>query len=304
MKFLLIGHFSFDVHHPHNGTELVRYGGIYHALVTMASIMEKGDTAFPVFGLGKSDYDEVLDKLSGLPNISTEGIFKLQGPTNRVHFYTSSGHQPVECSKDIAPPIPYEKIRRHLSVNGILVNMVSGTDITLETLDHIRMAIRSHNITLHFDYHNLTLGIGEEQRRYRRPIDEWRRWAFMTDTVQLNEEEIAGLSPDQMSEEQTASHLLTLGIKGVVLTRGAAGASVFVSEHKRVLRTDIPGIHVNGGKADSTGCGDVFGAAFHYQYTKTSDMHGSAEFANRIAASQMGSATGGSASIGADRRLP
>jgi hypothetical protein len=304
MKFLLIGHFCFDIRHSLNGTEQVRYGGIHNALATLAAIMEKGDIAIPVCGLGKSEYDEVVDKLSGLSNISTEGIFKLQGPTNRVHFYALSGHPPVECSQDIAPPIPYEKIRRHLSVNGVLVNMASGTDITLETLDHIRMAIRAHNIALHFDYHNITLGIGEEHRRYRRPVEEWRRWAFMADTVQLNEEEIAGLTPDHMSEPQAVAHLLTLGTKGVVVTRGAEGASVFFSEHKHVLRTDIPGISVDGGKADATGCGDVFGAAFHYHYTKTSDLRGAAEFANGVAASHIGSTTGGSTPVAANRRSP
>ena len=304
MKFLLLGHFCFDVHHPSNGTELVRFGGIYNAVATMASIMEKGDSALPVFGIGKADYDEVIAGLSGFSNISTEGIFKLPGETNRVHFFASPDHPPVECSKDIAPPIPYEKIRRHLSVGGVLVNMASGADMTLETLDHIRMAIRSHNIALHFDYHNLTLGIGEEHERFRRPVEEWRRWAFMADSVQLNEEEIAGLTPDQMSEEQAVAHLLTVGTRAVVITRGAGGASVFANEHKHVIRTDIPGISVNGGRTDTTGCGDVFGAAFHYLFTKTSDLQKSAEFANRIAASHISSATGGSAQVSANRRSP
>jgi hypothetical protein len=304
MKYLLLGHFCFDVHHLQDGTEQVRYGGIYHALATMASIMEKGDTAVPVFGIGNGEYNEVVEKLSGFRNISTDAIFKYPGATNRVHFFASPGHFPVECSRDIAPPIPYEKIRRYLSVNGVLVNMVSGADIALETLDHIRMAIRDHNIPLHFDYHNLTLGIGEEHERFRRPVDDWRRWAFMTDIVQMNEEEIAGLTLDQMSEEKAVAHLLTLGTKGVVITRGAGGASTFHNEHKRVVRTDIPGISIDGGRADTTGCGDVFGAAFHYHYTRTSDLQQSAEFANRVAASHVGSLMGGSAQVADNRRSP
>ncbi len=304
MKFLLIGHFCFDVHHPENGSEQVRYGGMYRVMTAMASIMEKGDTAVPVFGLGKGDYDEVVEKGSGLSNVSMEAIYKLPGPTNRVDYFASAGHSSVVCSRDIASPIPYEKIRRHLSVNGVLVNMVSGSDVTLETLDHIRMAIRSHDISLHFDYHNLTLGVGEEHRRYRRPLEEWRRWAFMADTVQLNEEEIAGLTPDRMIEEHVVAHMLTLGIKGMVITRGAAGVSIFANEHKHVVRTDIAGISVDGGSADTTGCGDVFGAAFHYHYTKTSDLRASAEFANLIAASHIGPRTGGGTQVTANRRSP
>jgi hypothetical protein len=293
MKFLLLGHFSFDVHHSEDGGEHVRYGGLYHALATLASIMDKGDTAIPVFGLGKEDSDEVMEKLSTFPNVSTEGIFKLTGSTNRVHFYPSPERAPVECSKDIAPPIPFEKVRKQLPVNGVLVNMFSGADISLETLDQIRMAIRSQNISLHLDYHNLTLGLGTEQERYRRPLQEWRRWAFMTDTVQLNEEEIAGLTPDRLPEEKAVAHLLTLGIKGVVITRGERGASTFTNEHKHVIRADIPGITVDTPGGDTTGCGDVFGAAFHYNFVKTSDLRGSAEFANRIAAAHIGAPAGG-----------
>jgi sugar/nucleoside kinase (ribokinase family) len=297
MKFVLLGHFCFDVYHQSDGTEQVRYGGIYNALATMASILEKGDAAVPVFGLGKADYDEVMDHLSGLSNVSTDAIFKLPGATNRVHMFASKDHPVVECSRDIAPPIPYEKVRRSLAAGGVLVNMVSGFDIALETLDHIRMAIRSHNIALHFDYHNLTLGIDDEHRRYRRPVEDWRRWAFMTDTVQLNEEEIAGLTPDQMTEEHAVAHLLTLGIKGVVITRGAEGASVFVNQHKHVIRMDVPGIRIDGEPADATGRGDVFGAAFHYHYTRSSDLRSSAEFANRVAASHP-------TQIAANRRSP
>jgi sugar/nucleoside kinase (ribokinase family) len=166
------------------------------------------------------------------------------------------------------------------------------------------MAVRAQNVSLHLDYHNLTLGVGPEHERYRRPVEEWRRWAFMTDTVQLNEEEIEGLTPDQMPEEKAVAHLLTLGIKGVVVTRGAGGASVFMNEHKQVSRTDIPGISINGKTADTTGCGDVFGAAFHYRFVKSSDLRAAAEFANRIASAHIGSAASGDAQIAANRRSP
>jgi len=101
----------------------------------------------------------------------------------------------------------------------------------------------------------------------------------------LNEEEIAGLSRDTMTEQQTVGHLLTLGVRGVVVTRGERGASVFTNEKKKVVRQDIPGIRVDRA-VDATGCGDVFGAVFLKQYLRTKDMHAAAVTANGAAATK------------------
>ena len=54
--------------------------------------------------------------------------------------------------------------------------MVSGADITLETLGYIQMETREHGISIHFDFISLTLGTDEEYKRFRRPITDWRRW--------------------------------------------------------------------------------------------------------------------------------
>ena len=105
----------------------------------------------------------------------------------------------------------------------------------------------------------------------------------MTDTVQLNEEEIAGLTVDKSTEQQTVGHLLTLSVKGVVVTRGERGATLFYNEHKKVVRKDIDGLKVERAR-DAAGCGDVFGAAFHLHYVKTKGLLAAAEFANKVAA--------------------
>ena len=285
MKFLVVGHLCLDVVHPVDGPDVQGYGGIYYSLATLASLLDRTDTVLPVFGVNKTDYVELLEHLHVFPNIDTSGIFKFDEPTNRVHLYYQDAQSRIECSRDIATPVPYEKIRRRLAVDGILINMISGSDITIETLDHIRMTVRSHNIPIHFDYHSLTLGVDKNHERFRRPLLEWRRWGFMLDTVQLNEEEIAGLSTEPMTEIQTIGHLLTLGIKGVVVTRGERGATLFYNEHKHVVQKNVDGIPVDNVR-DTTGCGDVFGAAFHIHYVKTHDLLGATQFANHVASNR------------------
>jgi sugar/nucleoside kinase (ribokinase family) len=285
MKVLVLGHLCLDVIHPVDGPEIESYGGIYYSVAALATLLEPRDRVLPVFGVHRAEHPALIELLAKFPNVDTSGIFPFDGPTNRVHLYYRPGGSRTECSRDISAPIPFERIRRSLDVDAILVNMVSGFDVTLETLDAIRIAVRGEKIPLHFDFHSLTLGITEAHERRRRPVEEWRRWAFMIDTLQLNEEEIAGLPLEPMTERQTASHLLTLGVKGVLVTRGPRGIGVYRNDQKHVVRTDIPGIAMDG-EGEPTGCGDVFGAAFVVRYARTSDLLASAEFANRIAAAK------------------
>ena len=285
MKFLVLGHLCLDVIHPTAGPEIQGFGGIYYAATTMAVLAERSDHIIPVFGVNREDHGPLLQDLARFPAIDTSGIYVFDHPTNQVHLFYRDGGARTECSKHIAEPIPFERIRPHLPVDGILVNMISGFDLTLETLDQIRMMVRPHGIPIHLDFHSLTLGVRANHERFRRPLDNWRRWAFMTETVQLNEEEIAGLSRDTMTEQQTVGHLLTLGVRGVVVTRGERGASVFTNEKKKVVRQDIPGIRVDRA-VDATGCGDVFGAVFLQQYLRTKDMHAAAVTANGAAATK------------------
>jgi hypothetical protein len=229
-----------------------------------------------------AEHQTVVETLHQLTNVETAGIYAMDSPTHRVHYYPGSKGAYVVCVKEMAPPIPYDRIKKFLDVDGILLNMISGNDLRLETLDEIRMTVRGTPTKLHFDFHNLTLGIDEDNQRVRRPVVEWRRWAFMMDTVQLNEEEVAGLAMESRTEQQTAGHLLTLSVKGVLVTRGAGGASLYHNEHKKVLRKDFPAPTSDSGIR--VGAGDMFGAAFLWQYCKTGDLFAAAEGAVLAAA--------------------
>jgi sugar/nucleoside kinase (ribokinase family) len=289
MTITVIGHFTIDEIHGLAKTgdtkaPEVAAGGIFYSLATLSALMSRNDVIHPVFGVSEREYDSFVKSLEDFPNINPEGIYKFKGETNRVNIFHASGNDPrIVCSESIAEPIPFSRIKPCLDADGILINMVSGSDITLDTLDKIRMAVRENRTPIHFDFHSLTLGIDKEYKRFRRPLTEWRRWCFMVNSIQLSEEEAMGLTAERFDESTLVNHLMPLMVNALLITRGERGVSAIIQNNKKLTRHEIGG-SVQGTAIDSTGCGDVFGAAFLYHSLKEKDYIRAAEFANRAAA--------------------
>jgi sugar/nucleoside kinase (ribokinase family) len=293
MNILVIGHLCYDEIHIPGRTPVSGFGGIYYAVGTLAAIAGSDHKIIPVFGVGKDRKDELLSRLSTFPNVVTDGIFDLEGPTNTVKLFYDDGEERIECSDNIAPPIPVSAVQPYLKrSDAILINMVSGFDVTFDMLYLINEGKGSRNVPVYLDIHSMTLGIGDKNKRFRRPVMDWRRWVFHTNIVQMNELEAATLTVERLSEEQLAKIMMTLGPTVMIITRGNRGVSVFQADKKKITKEDIRAVKVTADMnknetippADSTGCGDVFGAAYILHYAKTKDAVASAQFANRIAA--------------------
>ncbi len=293
MTITVIGHPCKDVLHipptpGSDGTETLieSYGGILYSIVTLATLMNGRDVLQPVFGVGAAEYDGVMELLKQYKQIDTSGVYRVKGPMNQVHLFydTATAGGRIECSRNISQPIPFNRIKPFLDADGVLINMISGSDIALETLDYIRMETRDRSVPLHFDFHSLTLGIDEEFKRFRRPLTDWRRWCFMLNTVQMSEAEATGLTAERYDEATLINQLMPLMVSALLITRGERGVTVVTQDiHKKLTRHEIPGVSV-GATKDPTGCGDVFGAAYFFQLLKSHDSVAAAGFANQAAA--------------------
>jgi sugar/nucleoside kinase (ribokinase family) len=278
MKILVLGHLAIDVDHVSENRTAETTGGIYRSVAALSALAGRGDAIIPVCGVHQDEYDPVVGQFASLPGVETSGIFRTDAPTHRVHFYHGAGGSSVACARDIGEPIPIERIKRFLDASGILINMSSGSDLSLDTLDEIRMAVRAKSIPIHLDVHNLARGVNERFERVLRPVPEWRRWAFMVDTVQGTEEEIGALNPAPLPEEVMVGHLFTLCVKRLLVTRGARGATLYQNDRKRTLREDIPAPE-GAGAHDPVGAGDVFAAAFLASLLRTNDEAAAAKMA-------------------------
>lgn len=279
MKITVIGHYCIDLFHHSDGTEEQRPGGIVHAVAAFANLASDRDTIYPVFGVGEKDAEELRTALSAYKNIDLSGIFTFAGETNRVHYYDD---QPNERSLNIAAPISFGQISKFLNVDGVYINMISGNDLLVDTIDEIRLAVRKKKTPIHLDLHCLTLNVHDDGTRTFRPMADWRRWCFMTDSVQVNEQEAAELSVEHFSEELLAKQMIPLMVKAFVITRGQNGVSLYQEEHKQLMTTQITGTK-NTEPVSTLGSGDIFGAAFLFATVKKKTFFEAAQFAQATA---------------------
>jgi sugar/nucleoside kinase (ribokinase family) len=279
MKLTVIGHGCIDIFHRTDGTEEKRLGGIFHSVAAMANLAAERDTVFPVISVGADEADLFKQEFEQYKNIDLSGMIITPGPSNHVHYFED---QPNECSKHLPPPIPYRHIKKYLNVDGVCINMITGKDITVDTMDEIRLDIRGKKTPIHLDMHCLTLHVHEDGTRTFNPMADWRRWCFMTDSVQMNAQEAAEISVEHFSDELLAKQMMPLMVQAFIITRGADGATLYREEHKQLALTELRN-DSNAAPVSTIGSGDIFGASLLYAYLKKKNYTDAALFAQRAA---------------------
>jgi len=295
MNYLVIGEPCVDVIHKMNNEILHSYGGILYSLITMSVLAKRDDKVIPVMNLGEDEYENITNILKKYPNIDLSGIQKCAHPTRKVNLYYNLYNEDkrarLEQSTEPTYEITFDWIKNFLpQADAVLINMVSGVDISLDTLKKIREAYKGF---IHIDIHNIVMDMDEEGHRTHRSIPDWKDWTTNSDTVQMNEFEAATLTIDKKNEYEVAEEILISNnspVKGLVITRGKFGVSGFTKKEKKfgtekfwdIDKHDLNSIE-NPHFKDSTGCGDVFAASFTIDYSQSHDFEKAVHFANRKA---------------------
>ncbi len=263
-----------EIVHPSRDTMRLALGGILYSFTAMERLMrEAGDGSFvPMSWLSVPDrllLDPLISQFRFMDRAS--GFWPIESKTNRVQLVYREGGSRTEHCSHILPALTTAEISPELldSLDGLFINMISGYDVSLDTLEHA-LNHASKRPLVHLDIHALALGplsTANENSpfgggREPRGVKEWKRWVALADTVQMNELEARWFAdPEIQSEKQLLKHIAESKnyskLRYLILTRAERGASLFDFKNEIVYHGAAPPVQT----IDTTGSGDVFGSA-------------------------------------------
>ena len=181
--------------------------------------------------------------LARMPNPTTLAVVAL-GPEGepRYTFYGEGAADRSLTAADL-PALPDTVSCLHFGSFSLVVDPTASTLLALAERERGRRFISLDP--------NLRINVEPDVDRWRRDIE---RFARAADLVKLSEEDLGHLDPTA-DPDRLAGTWLEGGARVVVLTRGAAGATLWT----RTARVDHPGRAVE--VEDTVGAGDAFQAA-------------------------------------------
>ncbi len=281
MKIVVAGTVNRDVIRFPDGNIIESLGGALYSILTLAAAALQGWEILPIANVGEDIYPRLLEIMSQYSNINPEGLKKVNYPNNTVYLQLSPGQEREEHTDLKLPPIKYCQLEPHLDCNALMLNFTSGFDMEVTTAEN---ALKERKRLAYIDLHSLTLGLDSQRRRFQRKIPDWRRWTQGADFIQLTAGEAWSLFPDNLLEPDNLPAAVGEAIGktarvACLMTDGERGVDIFTGTgqfHREAKAVENP--------VDTTGCGDVFGAAFLVKYLMTSNIDAALDYGIHCAA--------------------
>ncbi len=268
MKILLIGHSVVDFIHQ-NEDEKRSPGGVFYSAAALNSFKEIGDEIYLLTFMDQKNKD-----LFSFIYDDLDTGFIDQNEIPKVHLKIFDEAERCEWYENIAQNLDLNIIKDINSFNGILINMITGFDISIDQLKELR---KNYKGKIYFDVHTLARGLDEKGARNFRLIPDAKEWIENVDIIQANENEIFTLS-NLKDEKEIAEFVLNCGVEILIVTKGDKGGTLYTKN-----------IVINFGKGESKntnkiGLGDTFGAVFFYSYIKFQNFETALNYAVQAAA--------------------
>ena len=271
MKLLIIGH-SVEDHFISSVKEEIKPGGIYYTASALNYLKAKDVEIVLLTANEKENYS----LFSSVYENFDKNYFQNVDSIPKVFLKIYKQGERDEC---------YNKVTENLNINienidsfdGILINMITGFDISLEQLISLRKLFKGF---IYFDVHTLSRGLEADGKRSFRTIPDFTKWAELLDIIQVNQHELLTLS-DEKDQADIVREVLNTGTKYLILTMEELGAKVFYLENGEINSVFKPANKIE--VKNKIGCGDIFGAVFFYDYLINRDINKSLEKANYAA---------------------
>lgn len=271
MKILVIGH-SVEDHIHQNDEEVIKPGGIYYSVLGLTKVISSDDEIHLVTALQK----DKEDLFSEIYNKIDKNHINWVNEIPKVHLIIHESEERTECYENIPQNLEVDYKLLH-NYDGILINMITGFDITLEQLKTIR---RNFDGLIYFDVHTLSRGFNESKTRTFKLIENFSRWAAEVDIIQTNQYELKTLF-NFNNKLEIARQVLNSGTTILVETRAEDGACIYFNNNSSIETFCIEAEKVE--PYNKVGCGDIFGSVFFYIYLKSQNAKESLIAANSAA---------------------
>jgi hypothetical protein len=270
MRFLIIGQSVIDEIDSKEGF-FIKPGGVFYSATGLLQISESKDEIFLLTNISQIEYEYFKSTYNNLDLKYSTFVNEL--PHVKLKIWENKERD--ETYTNIAQTLTFPKTLGFF--DGILLNMISGFDLTIEELSQIR---KNYNGLIYFDIHSLARGIGENNNRYFRQIKNIKLWFDNVDIVQCNENELLTIC-NYKDEKDIAEFVLSFRPKILIVTKGEFGATLYTKLGTDLIRENVLPIKVI--PKNKVGCGDVFGATFFYFYIKTGNIKIALDYANTAA---------------------
>jgi len=281
-EIYLVGTINKDSITYPDGRQLSSYGGLLYSIVPLAQLTGAACKISPIVNLGKDCHEDVFRILNQYPNVNTELVTVVEEANNHCHLTYTSQEFKQEILSGGVPLIKYSALKKALHSDLFLLNFISGNDINLETLDKFRS---EYSGQIYIDIHSLTLGKTNSGQRYLRQPDRWQDYCSAADYLQMNIEEFKLLSGKELTLDNQKLFFEQFGkhrLRALLVTCGNQGAYLTgqISSNTDCLRISTEPALAD---ADTTGCGDIFGASFCAGILSSMTIESSARLAVRTA---------------------
>lgn len=278
------------------------WGGITYSLEAFAALRSAGWRCLPIAKVGADVFDRAVERVSGLAGVETlDALVEVAEPNNRVDLHYSDSADRCERLRGGVPGWTWDELAGFVAeCDALYVNFVAGWELDLSSARRMRQEFDG---PVFCDVHSLLLGTDRTGMRVRRELDEWPEWRACFDLIQGNRDEIRIVTGGIEDPLEGVRSLVGSGVEAAFSTLGPDGVAWAAPSDSQWLRASSNGAGTAADSVtarvagrppgmptvvDTTGCGDVWGAACFTSLLSGQRLPAAVQLANRFGAATAG----------------